>query len=714
MPPRAQASNIRRAQSAGAKVRKRTYGRMPQSNWMQPMDRCLGVGLGLLTLFGQLHAHAQAAPPPATILIFDGSGSMWGKLENEKLTKLVQARDAIKAALGKVQSQSTQMGLLSYGHRRQADCGDVQVIVPLEAAAQPAFVDRIASPLEKLNPKGKGPLTAALKEAAKVLGKSGGSRSIVLVHDDPDNCQQDACAALNEIQQIAPGVMIHVVGLGLKPEDATRYQCLTKPTGGRHVNAQDGDQTTSGLAETIQLALQGERDTGDVPSVVVVSTQAPTTPPAKAPPIVDVAKDGPPALHLRALLAKGVTITNHRVRWTLWKEPRQEGAPPVAVAEGPDVILPVPEGNYRIRAEAGLLTAEGSIAANAQGHTLADTLFDGGEIRLKTPLPADATLVLAEKRATTTKPAAPNRRLTIWPHIQMALLVPPGAYSMLLEHGELRADRTVTVAGGQSQEVDAILPGGRVILDLALTAGPPSAGVNAADQAVVFTIAEDDPDGPRGRREIARSAAQTAEFVVPPGAYIVTASRGPMETRERITVLAGEAVRRSLPLVAARLVLGVRLGNAASSAGATGALDSFRLTRLDGANEKTLLIAGPVAIADVPPGRYRVEARRAASAIRVQQEIEVKAGEYKPVTLDYRAGAVRLDAILKPESAGQGVSWHILDAAGHLVWSSYEAAPSTLLSVGRYTVRMAVRGASREQTLDIRDGEITTLRMNQP
>jgi Ca-activated chloride channel homolog len=648
------------------------------------------------------------------MVVFDGSGSMWGKLDGEKLTKLVQARDAIKTALGKPQPQALQVGLMSYGHRRQGDCSDVQVLVPPEAAAPSAFVDRIANPLEKLNPKGKGPLTAALKEAAKALGKFAAPRSIVLVHDDPDNCQQDACAALAEIQQSAPGVMIHVVGLGLKPDDAARYQCLTKPTGGRHVNAQDGDQTAAGLAETMQLALQGERDAGEVPSVKVMSSQAPAAPLPKAPPVIDLAKDGPPALHLRALLAKDGVITGHRVRWTLWKDPRQEGAPPVATAEGSDVILPIPEGPYRVRAEAGLLAAETTAAASAQGHTLANVLLDGGEIRLKTPLPADATLVLAEKRASAAVPANPNRRLTIWPHAQMALLVPPGTYSVLLEHGELRADRAVAVAAGQSQEVDAILPGGRVILDLTAPAGPISAGVNAADQAVVFTIAEDDPDGPRGRREIARSAAQTAEFVVPPGAYIVTASRGPMETRERITVLAGEAVRRSLPLVAARLVLGVRLGNAPASTGTANTPDSFRLTRLDGTNEKTLLIAGPTAIADVPPGRYRVEARRAATTIRAQQEIEVKAGDYKPVTLDYHAGALRLDAILKPESAGQGVSWHILDATGHLAWSSYEAAPSTLLSVGRYTVRMAVRGASREQSVDIRDGEITTLRMNQP
>jgi hypothetical protein len=56
----------------------------------------------------------------------------------------------------------------------------------------------------------------------------------------------------------------------------------------------------------------------------------------------------------------------------------------------------------------------------------------------------------------------------------------------------------------------------------------------------------------------------------------------------------------------------------------------------------------------------------------------------------------------------------VLDAEGHLVWSSYEPAPTVLLPAGRYTLRTAVRGAQREQPVEIRDGQITSLRVVQP
>jgi Ca-activated chloride channel homolog len=230
----------------------------------------------------------------------------------------------------------------------------------------------------------------------------------------------------------------------------------------------------------------------------------------------------------------------------------------------------------------------------------------------------------------------------------------------------------------------------------------------------VFAISEDDPDAPRGRKELARSAAAVAEFVVAPGSYIVSATRGVLETRERVTVAAGDAVRRSLPLVAGRLMIGARLDKISDGGAAGSAADTFRISRLDSPDMPPLLLNGPAAIADLPPGRYRVTARRNAAAISAQQDIEIKAGDYKAVTLEYQAGGLRLETVVKGEAAPPGIAWLIVDDTGRLVWSSAEAAPTALLGVGRYTVRMALRGARSEVTVDIRYGEITTVRLGQP
>jgi Ca-activated chloride channel homolog len=682
--------------------------------WCRAGRRAAVAGLAMMgaasvSAQGTSPSSPQAAPDaaalPQTVLIVDGSGSMWGKLDGDKLTKLVQTRDAVRAALGKANPAATQLGLMSYGHRREADCSDVHLIAPVESAAAPSFTERIMTPLEKLNPKGKGPLTTALREAAKVLGKGTGPRSIVLVHDDPDNCQQDACAALADLQQSAPGVVVHVIGLGLKPEFATRYQCLTKPTGGQHVDIQDGGKIAAALSDVLSIALEGGRVADEAIKVAAASAPPPAAAPSPVTPL-DVSKDGPPALKLRALAAKGVAATGHRVVWSVWPEHSRAGDAPLFTAEGVEARLDVKPAAYRVRAQSGLMITEIMVTAALQGETPAEAVFDAGEIRLRTPLPADATVLIARKGATS-EPAQ------LWPRGRTALLVPPGTLQVRYEQGELRIERSLVVGAGQSVAIDGTEPGGRVLLDLAPLAGP-AVRQSVAEQPVVFTIAEDDPDAPMGRRELARSAASTAEFVVPPGTYIVAAARHGLSVRERVTVAAGDTVRRTLPLMAARIALGARLDGAATAADSEGQSDVFRVGRIDSAGDEMLLVPGPAALVDVPPGRYRITARRNPAAIDAQQEVDVKAGEFKAVTLDYRVGALRLDVQLKPEAGAQAPAWHVLDAEGHLVWSSYEPAPTVLLPAGRYTLRTAVRGAQREQPVEIRDGQITSLRVVQP
>ena len=683
----------------------------------------LAVLMVALVAARPLPVSAQAAdskPTPSAILVFDGSGSMWGKMDGEKQIKLALARDAVRAALGRFSPVSTQLGLMSFGHRRQGDCSDVQMIAPVEATQGPTFTDRIMNPLEKLNPKGKGPLTTALREAATQLAKASGSRSIVLIHDDPDNCREDPCEAIGDLQQKVPGLIIHVVGLGLKPEDATRYQCLTKPTGGKHVNAQDAAQIAAGIADTLQLAALGVTEAAGItaakppPTTLAAAAAAAPPPVALAPPVpaIDLAKDGPPAIRLRALLSKERLATSQRIRWTVVSD--AIAATPLEV-DGADTVLPVEPGAYKVRVKAGLVEADAAVTVAAKGQALAEVVLAAAEIRIKAPLAADATVIVSERAegaagAPLPKRPVVGRRLGVWPHGQTSLIVPAGSLLLDLEQGELRSTWPIDLAAGMIRDIDVGQAGGRVTLDLVRAAGPPVAPQSAfGAQPVVFVIEEDDPDAPRGRREIARSAAPAAEFVVAPGTYVVSAGRGSLETRERITVAAGKVVHRALPLVAARLVIGARLGKSPPPP-TDRPLDSFRLTRLDADRDMSLVLSGPAAIADVPPGRYRIEARRNNAAIRAEQTVEIRAGEYKAVTLEYQAGELRMDMVTGIE-AGESVAWRILDGTGRLVGSGDETDPSLLLTAGRYTVRTDIRGARREQAVEIRAGEVTGVRL---
>ena len=102
----------------------------------------------------------------------------------------------------------------------------------------------------------------------------------------------------------------------------------------------------------------------------------------------------------------------------------------------------------------------------------------------------------------------------------------------------VRAEQTVTITAGRLFAVDIPLNAARLQLT--------TAGDGAAARLPIFSVLEDDPDAPGGRREVARSAAQPAEFVLPPGTYYAYARQGAVEARERLAVGPGEVVRRTL------------------------------------------------------------------------------------------------------------------------------------------------------------------------
>src|SRR3990172_7805438 len=100
-----------------------------QRMWGHVGNRGLVVALALLSGILSLVAVNAADEPPSIIVVFDGSGSMWGNIEGTRANKLTVARDALRRGMAKVVGPQTRVGLASFGHRR-GDCGDVEGLVP--------------------------------------------------------------------------------------------------------------------------------------------------------------------------------------------------------------------------------------------------------------------------------------------------------------------------------------------------------------------------------------------------------------------------------------------------------------------------------------------------------------------------------------------------------------------------------------------------------
>jgi Ca-activated chloride channel homolog len=649
---------------------------------------------------------ALAADPASTIVVFDGSGSMWGKLEGEKQTKLVLAREALKASAAKLKPDS-RLGLASFGHRRQADCTDVQVIVPPEGGT----AEKIGTVLDKHNPRGKGPLTFALKESAKALGKGPGRKSIILIHDDPDNCQQDACAALGELQASAPGIQISVIGVGLKPDDTQRLMCLTKPTGGAIIDAQNGAQIAAGIDEAVRLASLEAA----APVVPAVELAKPAAVPVAAAPVQPVVPQraplittGPPALRLAALLAPDALPHPHSVRWSV--TPETAGASPVFTGAGQDVIVPLPAGRYIVEAQDGLVRATQPVEVKEAGQSSGDLVLNAGVLRLTLATGRDAasaamTAVTIFEMGANGSAAGSLKPVGVLSGFDDTVALPAARYLVRVQRGAQIVERPMTIAAGRTEDLSMTLNSSRLMLSLAAAPGQPVTPKVADDerQAVLFTIFEDDPDMPKGRREVTRSAAPEPDFILAPGTYYVVARQGYVEARERITLVAGEVLRKSLSLLPATVKLSQRLG--AMPPGGASAAVTYRLERLDVVPPDIMTINQAATTVLLPAGRYRIDAHHGRINAQSSREVIVAAGETYDVVFEPKAGLVQFKLGGEAAAAATDVFWELRDTDGRPVLVTAQSNLSALLQAGRYTVAAETRDKRYQKAFEVRTGE---------
>ncbi|WP_188311826.1 vWA domain-containing protein [Salinarimonas soli] len=172
---------------------------------------------------------ALAQGAPATVLVIDASNSMWGRVDGRP--KIEIAREAVASFAG-VLPRSGRLGVVAYGHRRPTDCADIETLQPL-TAVDPARVKAIA---DGLVPRGKTPITAALRQAAGSLDAKGGA--VVIVTDGVETCGGDPCALADEIKRRNGGIVAHVIGFDLRTaRERASVACIAERTGGTFVAA---------------------------------------------------------------------------------------------------------------------------------------------------------------------------------------------------------------------------------------------------------------------------------------------------------------------------------------------------------------------------------------------------------------------------------------------------------------------------------------------
>jgi Mg-chelatase subunit ChlD len=182
-------------------------------------------------------------------IIFDASGSMWGKIGQR--TKIEVAKETLQEAMVGF-PREFQVALRVYGHqypRQEHNCEDSELLIPL-GVGNSAEIRRI---IQGFQPKGQTPLAYSIKQVPADFGDFDGGRSVVLITDGIESCDGNVVAAAEALQSPGHHRPVHVIGFGFEPgqmEALDSLRTVAERTGGRFIRAGDGSELRRALAAT--------------------------------------------------------------------------------------------------------------------------------------------------------------------------------------------------------------------------------------------------------------------------------------------------------------------------------------------------------------------------------------------------------------------------------------------------------------------------------
>ncbi len=639
----------------------------------------------LLATFAAVLAQPVVAEPAQPVLIIvDGSGSMWGKMEGDATAKLYGVRDLLRERLLVAPAQS-RIGLGSFGHRRKGDCGDVELIAPIEAGGSQGTI----AALDQLNPKGKGPLTTAVREGAKAIGAGTGGH-IILIHDNADNCSQDVCAAASDIVKSNPGLKVHVVSLGLSKPERDRMQCLAATTKGLQFDATNQTDIATALTSIFEAA-------GLDPAATVAAVPAAAAAPAAA-------AKGPPGLRLSASLSEKGGPLDTAIDWRITKLGEPADSAPLVERKSREINETVEPGRYSVSVTHSLIQRSFDVEVGDDGPTVKRLTLDGGRIEVAATASRQGDQLSAPVMTISTAAtdnATPGTVLWLGREATADLVVPSGKYIVEVADGLARTRQTVDVPAGASARTNLVLETGRLELTATAFANGPTL------DRVLYLVFADDPAAPQGRREVARSTAPVAAFTLQAGTYYVTARHGAGEHREQVAISSGDVVKRILVLDVGKLTVKPNLTDAAAQSGRAVVTRIFEET-----GEKRLVgqstAAAPVFV--LGAGRYRIDAQIGMSNIRANRIVDLAPGADVSADLKLDAAAITLAGV-----SGMATQAALRDRSGRVVWRSRAGDGfRTVVAPGDYLVQLDGGGAEIEKPISVKAGEKLTVDMTTP
>ncbi len=593
------------------------------------------------------------------ILVLDGSGSMWARIQGTP--KIQIARNVINSIL-KDWKPENQIGLVVYGHRRKGDCNDIETLVPVGKLDKPAFMRAV----NDINPKGKTPLSKAVLQAAERLKYTEDKATVILVSDGRETCNADPCGIARQLKKTGVDFTLHVVGFDVSDKQGVKQlQCMAKATGGLFLSANDATALKKALGK------------------VVKKVQAKNN------------------LRVSALLRAGGPKAE-RAWFRVFREERDANGKVrrIQVASsgyGSERAFKLPPGDYLVEANQDKARAEARVRVVADKVTRKEVILNAGRVRLYSILekggkPAGRAwfYLFREEKGNFGK----TKRIQVASSgygPERSFTVPAGDYIAVATLGRARAEVPIRVKPGEKLQQAIYLGAGRVRLVSILQAGGKPAG-----RAWFYLYREEkDSLGKTKRVQVASSGyGSQRTFTVPAGDYIAVATLGGARAEAPVRVEANKLVETKINLNAGQ----VRLVSILQAGGKPAGRAWFYLYREEKDNFgkiKRVRVAsdgyGSQRTFTVPAGDYIAVA--SLGSAKAETPVKVEANKLVEAKINLNAGQVRLVSILQAGGKPAGRAWFYL----------YREEKDNFGKIKR--VRVASDGYGSQRTFTVPAGE---------
>lgn len=516
-----------------------------------------------------------------TMIVLDGSGSMWGQIEGE--AKISIAKTVVRNILTEWDND-IGLGLIAYGHRREGDCGDIETLVPVATGT----ADSVSTKIKALNPKGKTPITQSLRQAATALKYKENGATVILVSDGLETCGADPCALAKELEASGVDFTAHIVGFGLKAEEFEALQCIATETGGEYFTANSADELTGALKTTVEAA----KTTG--PKGLKVFAAA--------------CDDCAPY--------KGVAFL-----WSVYALDDEDNKTGDAIQTGSTqgYHVPLAPGRYFLEGQLDYnknLRQSQIIELDAEGVTQKTLIIPAGLARLNAYMTPDGDEIKSNMRYSfqsaeneegkrVTYTTANYRADPIW--------LPAGEVLAIAIHGKAEVKQTVMIAANESTDIRFDMNIGHLHVSARLTDADP-----LLNGSTINVYTENAETGTRKKIDYA-ARQKVGRFILSEGDYIVTSTSGNATGTALASVERGERTEATITIDAgkAKLLAGFTEGEPVG-----GTLWEV----LDETGKRVTLSSTYPAVLTLNAGRYTAIVSRKYRTVG-RADFEVKVGE---------------------------------------------------------------------------------------